>query len=58
MTGKVTLDNVNVAIQGMEHGIRNREKQTTKIISLLLDKMNFGFSTLALTESQEVFLLI
>ena len=54
---RVTLDNVNVAIQGMEHGIRNREKQTTKIISLLLDKMNFGFSTLALTESQEEFFI-
>jgi len=54
---RITLDNVNTAIKGMESGIHNREKQTTKIIALLLDKMNFGFSTLALTESQEEFFI-
>lgn len=53
----MTLNNVNTVIKGMEIGIQNREKQTTKIISLLLDKMNFGFSTLALTESQEEFFI-
>ena len=54
---RLTLDNVNTAIKEMESGIRNREKQTTNIIALLLDKMNEGFSKLALTESQEEFFI-
>ena len=52
-----TLDNVNSAIKGMESNIRNREKQTTEIISLLLDELNVGFSGLEFTASQKEFFI-
>ena len=51
------VNDINSAIQNIQRGIKEREHLQSQTISSLLDEMNLGFSTLALTEDQEEFFI-
>ena len=49
------LGKVNLAVKDVEEGIRSRQSKTATIIASLFDEMHLGFSSLVLSEEQELF---